>query len=150
MFFKKPQIKITIVKKVGTFAVFSLIVLMVFPAYADVDKAEIDVETFTINDKFTISGTVSDAEKIMLVASMKGPSGEKLTKNIMSDPGTFSFIAVDAKLLFDSDGEYTINVFTEKQLVANGTLIKLIYDNGVISLLPDYIIFYSKYYRFYN
>ena len=36
----------------------------------------------------------------------------------------------DAKLLFNSEGEYTINVFTEKQLVANGTLIKLIYNNG--------------------
>ena len=108
MFFKSPQSKITIVNKVGTFAVFSLIILMIFPAYADVDKAEIDQETFTINDKFTISGTVSDVDRVMLVASMKGPSGEKLTKNIRSDPGTCTFIPIDAKLLFDSEGDSVI------------------------------------------
>jgi hypothetical protein len=128
------------VQKIGLFAVFSLIVLMIIPVYADVDKAEIDKATFEIDENFTISGTTSDANRVMLVASMKGPSGEKLTKNIRTDPGTFSFIPIDAKLLFKSKGEYTIRVFTEFQNVANATVIKLFYDNGVISLVPDYVL----------
>ncbi len=108
-------------QKIGLVAVFSLIVLMIIPVYADVDKAEIDKATFEIDENFTISGTTSDANRVMLVASMKGPSGEKLTKNIRTDPGTFSFIPIDAKLLFKSKGEYTIRVFTEFQNVANAT-----------------------------
>ncbi len=130
--------------KIGSVAIFSLIVLMIIPVYADVDKAEINKETFTIDENFTISGTVSDADRVMLVASMKGPSGEKLTKNIRTDPGTFSFIPVDAKLLFKSKGEYTIRVFTEFQNVADATIIKLIYDNGIISLVPDYVLELKK------
>ena len=35
---------------------------MIIPVYADVNNAELDKETFTIDNKFTISGTVSDAE----------------------------------------------------------------------------------------
>jgi len=132
------------VQKIGLFAIFSLIVLMIIPVYADVDKAEIDKETFTIDDKFTISGTVSDAERVFLSASLKGPSGEKLFRNAQSDPGTFSFIAIDAKLIFKSKGEYTIQVFTDVQNVANATIIKLIFDNGVISLVPDYVLELKK------
>jgi len=101
------------VQKIGLFAVFSLIVLMIIPVYADVDKAEIDKATFEIDDKFTISGTVSDAEKVLLLASLKGPNGEKLTRNGYSDPGTFSFIPINADLIFKSKGEYTIRVFTQ-------------------------------------
>jgi len=117
---------------------------MIIPVHADVDNATIDKEKFSIDDKFTISGTASDSERVMIVASMKGPGGEKLLKNIRSDPGTFTFIPVDAELLFKSKGEYTINVFTEYQIVANGTIIKLVYDNGIISLVPDYVLELKK------
>jgi len=127
-------------RKTGLFAVFSLIILMIIPAYADVDKAEIDPEKFEIDDKFTISGTVSDAEKVLLLASLKGPNGEKLVRNGWSDPGTFSFVAIDAGLIFKSEGEYTIQVFTEFQKVENATVIKLVYNKGVISLVPDYVV----------
>jgi len=117
---------------------------MIIPAYADVDFAEIDKETFTIDGKFTISGTVSEPDRVFVSASLKGPGGESLFKNARTDPGTFTFIAIDAKLLFKSAGEYTINVFTDKQSVTNGTIIKLIYDNGVISLVPDYVLELKK------
>ena len=126
--------------KVGLAAVFSLIILMIIPVHADVDKAEIDQSTFTINDKFTISGTVSEPNRVFVSASLKGPSGEKLFRNAQTDPGTFSFIPIDADNIFKSKGEYTIQVFTDVQNVANATVIKLIYDNGVISLLPDYVL----------
>ena len=126
--------------KVGVFAVFSLIILMIIPVYADVDKATIDKETFTIDDKFTITGTASDPNRVFVSASLKGPSGEKLFRSAQTDPGTFSFIPIDAGNIFKSKGEYTIRVFTGVQNVANATVIKLFYDNGVISLLPDYVL----------
>ena len=127
--------------KLAGFTVFSLIILMIIPVYADINNADLDKETFTIDDKFTISGTISDVDRVMLVASMKGPNGEKLVKNVISDhDGTYSFIPVDAGLIFKSQGEYTITVFTENQNIVNGTVIKLVYEKGIASILPDYIL----------
>ena len=131
--------------KLAVFTVFSLVILMIVPVYADINNAEVDKATFTVDDKFTISGTISDVDRLMLVASMKGPNGEKLVKNVISNhDGTFSFIPVDAGLIFKSQGEYTITVFTENQNVANGVIIKLVYEKGVASVLPDYILELTK------
>jgi len=91
--------------KFAGLAIFSFIVIMIIPAYAEVNNAELDKEAFTINDKFTISGTVSDAERTMLTAVMKGENGEKLIKNQRSDPdGTYSFIPQLTKILEYSHG----------------------------------------------
>ena len=38
---------------------------MIIPVYADVDKAGIDEGTFTIEGKFTISGTISDLPSVV-------------------------------------------------------------------------------------
>ena len=131
--------------KLAGFTVFSLVILMIVPVYADINNADLNKETFTIDDKFTISGTISDVDRLMLVASMKGPNGEKLVKNVISNhDGTFSFIPVDAGLIFKSQGEYTITVFTENQNSVNGTVIKLVYEKGVVSVLPDYILELTK------
>jgi len=125
--------------KLALFSAISLVLLMIIPVHADVNNATLDKETFTIDDKFTISGTVSDSERVMMVAAMKGPNGEKLNKNILSDPdGTFSFIPVDAGLLFSSKGEYKITIITENQRVENGTVIKIQYEKGIATVLPNY------------
>ena len=114
---------------------------MIIPAYADVNNAELDKKTFTINDKFTISGTVSDAERTMLTAVMKGENGEKLIKNQRTDPdGTYSFIPINANFLFNSKGVYTITVFTEKQPFDTGVEIKVVYEKSVANILPNYIL----------
>jgi len=125
--------------KLALFSVMSLVLLIIIPVHADVNNATLDKETFTIDDKFTISGTVSDSERVMMVAAMKGPNGEKLNKNILSDPdGTFSFIPVDAGLIFSSKGEYRITIITENQRIENGTVIKIQYEKGVVTVLPNY------------
>jgi len=127
--------------KVGLFSVFSLIILMIIPAYADVVIATIEEETFTIDEKFTISGTIDDGERVLLVAVIRGPAGEKYpNKNTYSDTGTFSFIPIDADLIFKSKGTYTINVFTENQPFGSGVIIKIEYEKGVATLLPDYVL----------
>ena len=125
--------------KVGLFAVFSLIILMIIPVYADVDKATINKETFTIDENFTILGTVSDTNRVTLLAAMEGPNDEKLIKTSRSDiGGTFSFVPISADLLFESKGIYIINVFTEFQKTENGTKIKISYEKGIATLLPNY------------
>ena len=128
--------------EVGLFSVFSLIILMIIPAYADVGIATIDKETFTVDEKFTISGTIDDEEdRVLLVAVIRGPAGEKFpNKNWYSDKGLFSFNPIDADLIFSSKGTYTINVFTETQPFGSGKIIKIGFDGKVATLLPDYVL----------
>ena len=73
------------------------------PVYAVVEKVTLDKYVFDITEKFTISGTVDDDNRVTLLASMKGPGDEKLTRTAQSDAeGEFSFLPVEAKDLFDS------------------------------------------------
>jgi len=127
--------------KVGLFSVFSLIILMIIPAYADVGIAMIEEETFTFDEKFTISGTVNGTEIELLLAVIRGPSGEKYPlKNTIASLGIFKFIPIDAGLIFSSKGTYTINVFTENQPYGSGPIIKIAYDGKVATVLPDYVL----------
>ena len=115
--------------------------MMIIPVYADVNKATINEVTFTIEDKFTISGTISDADRVTLLASMKGPGTEKLTRTTISDfDGTFSFVPVNADDLFRTEGTYTINVFTETQKAEEGTIIELLYEDKIATLLPNFVL----------
>ena len=110
---------ITVLAKIGLFSVFSLIILMIIPAYADVGIAMIEEETFTLDDKFTISGTINDEGTVLLTAVIKGPGGEKYpNKNTYGKNGIFSFTPRDAGLIFSGKGTYTISVFSEEH-VAN-------------------------------
>jgi hypothetical protein len=111
---------------------------MIVPIHADVTSVTIDKEFFSIDDKFTISGTNNDEGGVMLVASMKGPKGETLNRNAYSNGGTFTFTPVNADDLFDREGTYTFTIFTEYQQPINGTVIKMEYDNGIASMLPDF------------
>ena len=117
---------------------------MVIPVYAEVTNVSIDKDAFSIDDKFTISGTVDDDGGVLLAASLRGPSVEKLNRNAFSSGGTFAFTPVDADALFDREGTYTITVFTEYQQPVNGTIIKIGYDNGIATILPDYELILNR------
>jgi len=139
VFFKRLENKSTIVRaKLGLFSVFSLILLMIIPVHADVTSVSIDKESFSIDDKFTISGTNDDEGGVMLVASIKGPNAEKLNRNAYSSGGEFTFTPVNADDIFKSEGTYTITLFTEYQQPVNGTVIKIEYNNGIVSMFPDF------------
>jgi hypothetical protein len=139
VFFKRLENKSTIVRaKLGLFSVFSLILLMVIPVHADVTSVSIDKESFSIDDKFTISGTNDDEGGVMLVASIKGPNAEKLNRNAYSSGGEFTFTPVNADDIFKSEGTYTITLFTEYQQPVNGTVIKIEYNDGIASMFPDF------------
>jgi len=130
-----------VLTKIGLFSVFSLIILMIIPAYADVGIATINEETFAVDDKFTISGTISDEEGVIIVAVIRGPAGEKYpNKNTYAVKGEFSFIPIDADLIFNSKGTYTINVFTGNQPYGSGVIINIEFDGKVATLLPDYVL----------
>ena len=111
---------------------------MIIPAYADVDSVSLDKNKFSIDEKFTISGTVDDEGRVLLTGVMKGPSSEKLIRNAHASEKTFSFVPIDANEFFKSKGTYTITVFTEYQNVVNGTIIEIEYKDGFAIIRPDF------------
>ena len=129
--------------KLGSLAIFSLIVLMIItvaPVYADVKTATVDAKSFTIEDRFTIIGTVDDDGRVTLLASMKGPGVEELTRTAVSGSidGTYSFVPVNAEDLFKSEGIYEISVFTEYQKVEDAIVFEIEYDNGIARLVQEF------------
>jgi len=122
-----------------------LIILMIIPVYAEVGVAMIEEETFTVDEKFTISGTIDDEVGVLLTAVIRGPAGEKYpNKNTYGSGGEFRFIPIDAGLIFSSKGTYTINVFTETQSFDSAKIIEIGFDGKVATLLPDYVLELKK------
>ncbi|MCY4490963.1 MAG: Ig domain-containing protein [Thaumarchaeota archaeon] len=130
----------------GMLVMLSLVVLLAVPVHADINSVKVSKEHFGIKDKFTISGTVNDSDRVMLLASIKGPGGEKLTVTAISDHDTqtFTFASVNADELFKTSGVYIATIFTENQRPKDGFEIELEYVNSKITVLPDYVLELNK------
>ena len=121
--------------------VFPLIFLaMAVPAFAVVDRVDIDQKIFLIDDYFIISGTINDADSTKVFATIAKPhsSPRILASTISDDSGNFSFDSIKASDYFTSQGTYTISVFTELQTTDTGEIIELKYDTKKITTLADF------------
>ena len=121
--------------------VFPLIFLaMTVPAFAVVDRVDIDQKIFLIDDYFIISGTINDADSTKVFATITKPhsSPRILASTISDDRGNFSFDPIRASEYFKAQGTYTISVFTELQTTDTGEIIELKYDTKKITTLADF------------
>ena len=121
--------------------VFPLIFLaMAVPAFAVVDRVDIDQKIFLIDDYFIISGTINDEDSTKVFATIAKPhsSPRILASTISDDSGNFSFASIKASAHFTSQGTYTISVFTEFQTTDTGEIIELKYDTKKITTLADF------------
>ena len=126
-------------------AVVVALVVAPAPAHADVLTVELDKDVFSISDRFTVSGTVSDSERVGMVVSIKGPSAKIPIMNTISNAdGTYSFLPRAAKDVFKFDGTYVVNVFTDRQASESGTTIKVKRDGDSIMLVPDFVLELKK------
>ena len=121
--------------------VFPLIFLaMTVPAFAAVDRVDIDQKIFLIDDYFIISGTIDDEDPTPVFATIAKPhSSPHILASITSDDrGNFSFDPIRASEHFKAQGTYTINVFTQSQQANTGEIIELKYDTKKITTLADF------------
>jgi len=89
-------------------------------------------QDISIDGKFEISGNLNNPESLWIFVSMDGPSGENLRVNVLSNSrGQFIFPIIDADSLFRSEGDYTINLFTEYQRQEDGYIISIHFENGI-------------------
>ncbi|MGY5144311.1 MAG: Ig domain-containing protein [Candidatus Nitrosopumilus sp. bin_32a] len=124
----------------GLFAVFSLIILMIVPAYANVTSLSFEKSFYTIDENFTIIGT-QDGKEIVYVI-IRDSNGNY--KGMVSDPtttqGEFSSIPRGVDLFFDVEGFYNATAFTDTQKEVNGTSILLEFDGDKVFEVPDVVL----------
>jgi len=124
------------------FPIFSLVVLMIFPAYAAVDSVSLE-KAFYTNEESLIFVGVEDAGKKSVFVIVRGPGGDYI--GMFSDPasdndGSFSTIPRSVESFFKIRGTYNATAFTDDQNEKDGLTIKLEYDGDKIAEVADYVL----------
>ena len=123
--------------KLGTTLVFSLILLMIMPAYGDVTSLKTDKSVYSIDDKITFSGT-SDNPGELVHISIKNSFGNVVhfRSGVTNSTGHFSLVPILADdQIFDKSGTFEVTAFGDTQQVQNGTRLSLDYSSGKITVL---------------
>ena len=97
--------------------VFSIVVLMIFPAYAAVESVSLEKSFYTDEESMVFVG-IEDTGKKSVFVVIRGPGGDYI--GMFSDPasdsdGAFSTIARPVDNYFKSSGIYNATAFTDDQ-----------------------------------
>jgi hypothetical protein len=129
-------------KNLMIFSVFSLVVLMIFPAYAAVESVSLEKSFYTDEELMTFVGIEETGKKSVFVV-IRGPGGDYV--GMFSDPasdadGSFSTIARPVENFFKSSGTYNATAFTDDQKEVEGVSILLEYDGNKVSEKADFVL----------
>ena len=129
-------------KKLMIFSVFSLVVLMIFPAYAAVNSVSLEKSFYTDEELLTFVGIEETGKKSVFVV-IRGPGGDYV--GMFSDPasdadGAFSTISRPVENFFKSSGTYNATAFTDDQNEKDGLTIFLKYDGTKVSEVEDFVL----------
>ncbi|KFM19324.1 fibronectin type III domain-containing protein [Marine Group I thaumarchaeote SCGC RSA3] len=126
--------------KLGIFAVFSLSLLMLTPAYASVTSFSLDKNFYTINENIKFVGEQEGQEMVHVM--IFNPNGK--FEEVLSDPtpqqGVFETFPKSVDSIFGIKGIYTATAFTDSEYVENGTSIKLEFDGDRVFQIPDFVL----------
>jgi len=123
--------------KLGAILVFSVITLMIVPAYGDVTSLRTDKSVYSLDDKIVFLGT-SDNPQEMVHVTIKNPFGDlvKFRSGVVNSAGHFSIIPITAdKKIFDKPGTFEVTAFGDTQKPENGTRLSLYFSNDKITIL---------------
>jgi hypothetical protein len=124
--------------KLGVFAVFSLIILMIVPVYANVTAIDMKKSFYTSDEKITFFGTESDGSSIVTVV-VRGPDGHAELLGGFSDPqGEYETTPRDVKAVFSLNGIYNVTAFTDR--IENGISMQVEFDGAKVAPLPDFVL----------
>ena len=127
-------------RTIGIFTVFSLFILVINPAFANVTSLDLEKSFYTDNESVTFIG-IQDAKETVFVI-IRNEAGKY--KGMLSDPGpdqgSFSTFQRPVSDLFDSEGIYNATAFTDTQKEIDGITIQIAYDNGKISVVDDFVL----------
>ncbi|EIJ65817.1 hypothetical protein BD31_I2038, partial [Candidatus Nitrosopumilus salaria BD31] len=126
-------------RKLVGFTVFSLFLVMVVPAYADVTSMKLEKNFYVNEESFRFIGT-QEGENIVYVI-IRDAGGNY--KGMLSDPTRdldFSVIPRPVTNFFKIEGTYNATAFTDDQQEDEGFTIKIEYDGDRIFEVPDYVL----------
>ncbi|MFB3151996.1 MAG: Ig domain-containing protein [Nitrosopumilaceae archaeon] len=123
--------------KLGAILVFSIITLMIVPAYGDVTSLKTDKSVYSIGDKIVFFGTSNNPGEFVHI-SIKNSFGNtvEFKSGIVNSAGDFSLfpITVDNKK-FDKPGTFQVIAFGDTERIENGTRLTLDFSNDKITVL---------------
>ena len=107
-------------RKLGLFSIFSLLILMMVPAHAEVTEVSLGKNFYTVEEKISFFGSESDGSVLVNVV-VKDPNGKSKLLGGFSDPvGEFETIPQSVENIFSIIGTYNATAFVnkiEKELV---------------------------------
>ena len=127
------------IKLVG-FAVFSLLLFMVTPAFADVTSVDLEKSFYTDNESIVFVGTQEAKEQVFVIIRDSSGNYEGIFSDVNPDQGLFSVIPRPVTNFFSSDGIYDAIAFTDLQKEENGVILKLQYKDNKVSIVEDFVL----------
>jgi len=121
------------------FAVFSLFLLMMVPAYASVTSMSLEKNFYTTNEKFGFIGTLDGTDSVFVIIRNAGGG----FKGMLSDPlstDEFNVIPRPVSDYFKSKGIYDATAFTGQEKEEDGLTIKLEFDGNKLFEVPDFVL----------
>ena len=125
------------------FSVFSLVMLMIFPAYAAVESISLEEPYYTDEQSFSFVGVDDSSEKQPIFVIIRGPGGNfiDMVSDLSSDnDGTFTTIGRVVEKIFSSSGIYNATAFADDQKEKDGISILLQYDGNRIFVKEDFVL----------
>ena len=122
------------------FAVFSLFVLMVMPAYANVTSVSLEKSFYTTDEYFSFIGNQDGQEQVFVVVREGGVDYKGMLADINPDAGEFSVIPRPVSDYFKNNGIYNATAFTNNQTEKNGITIQLEFKDDKVFQVLDAIL----------
>ena len=109
--------------------VFGISLVIITPAYADVESISLGKAFYIDDEKIEFVGTEEDGNQQVSVVIKRDGSTITMLGNTSSDKdGAFFTIPRPVDDIFRSTGEYEVIAFTSTQKVTDGMVLKLEYD----------------------
>jgi len=121
------------------FTIFSLLILMVIPAYAEVTSMKLEKSFYINEENFRFIGTQNGEGVVYVIIRDAGGN----YKGMLSDPSRdldFSVIPRPVSNFFKSEGIYNATAFVDDQKEEDGFTIKIEYDGDRIFEIPDTVL----------
>ncbi|MFZ9006178.1 MAG: Ig domain-containing protein, partial [Nitrosopumilaceae archaeon] len=128
-------------RNLTVFSVFSLVILMIFPAYAAVESINFEKSFYTDEENFTFVGIADGGSSVFVI--IHGPGGG--FAGMASDPvidgdGSFATIPRPVDNFFKSSGTYNATAFTDDQKEEEGISFLLEYDGTKVTEQEDFVL----------
>jgi hypothetical protein len=125
-------------RKLGLFSIFSLLILMMVPAHAEVTEVSLGKNFYTVEEKISFFGSESDGSVLVNVV-VKDPNGKSKLLGGFSDPvGEFETIPQSVENIFSIIGTYNATAFVNK--IENGTSFLLEFDGKKVFEVPSFVL----------